>query len=146
MWPSSGDVAHVNDALLGIERQRPTHGPIRLLLRSHYAEQILIEERGDHECVVRESSLPHNAVALCFVREMRDMELAATDRLHVRQRRPDEVLNARIFRRVNGRECLLALVRARFPGIGYQKNPVSSGKRGFQSFRTTQIRQHDLVS
>src|ERR1700693_5095991 len=42
-----GDVAHVNDALLRIERQRPTHGPIRLLLRSHYAEQILIEKRTD---------------------------------------------------------------------------------------------------
>src|SRR6202022_2423570 len=51
-----GDVAHVNDALLGIERQCPTHGPIGLLLRSHYADQILIEERGNHERVVRESS------------------------------------------------------------------------------------------
>ncbi len=74
------------------------------------------------------------------------MELAATDRLDIRQRRPDEVLNAGIFRRVNGRECLLALVRARFPEIGYQKNPVCSGKRGFQCLRTIQIRQDDFVS
>ena len=55
------------------------------------------------------------------------------------------MLNAGIFRRVNGRECLLALVRARFPEIRHQKNPVCSGKRGFQCFRTTQIRQHDFV-
>jgi len=68
-----GDVAHVNDALLRIERQRPTHGPIRLLLRSHYAEQILIEERRDHECVVRESSLLHDALALCFVAYLTDV-------------------------------------------------------------------------
>ncbi len=139
------DVAHVNDALFRIERHRPTQGPIRLLLRCHYAEQILKEERCDHECVVRESSLAHDAVDLCLVGEMRDMELAATDRLDIRQRRPDEVLNAGIFRRVNGRECLLALVRARFPEIGYQKNPVCSGKRGFQCLRTIQIRQDDFV-
>ena len=75
-----GDVAHVNDALLRIERQRPTHGPIRLLLRSQYTEQILIEERRNHECVVRESSLPlYAALDLCFVREMQDIELAAAD-------------------------------------------------------------------
>src|SRR5882724_5351900 len=89
-----GDVAHVNDAPVRIEWQRPTGGPIRLLLRRHYAEQILIEEGRDHECVVSESSLAHDAVAQCFVREMRDTELAAADLLHVRQRRPDEVLYA----------------------------------------------------
>ena len=135
-----GNVAHVNDALLWIEGQRPTNGPIRLLLRSHYAEQILIEERRDHECVVRESGLPHDAVALCFVREMRDIEFAAADRLHIWQRRPDEVLNAGNFRCVNRRGRLGALVRACFPRVRHQKDPVCSGKRDFQCVRTIQIR------
>src|SRR5471032_2527618 len=47
---------------------------------------------------------------------------------------------------MNGRECLLAFVRARFPEIGYQKRPVCSSKCGFQCFRTIQVRQHDFVS
>src|SRR5260370_67300 len=41
---------------------------------------------------------------------------------------------------------LLSLVRALFPGIGSQKTPLCSGKRGFQSFRAIQIRQYDFVS
>src|SRR5258708_34073604 len=32
------DVAHMDDALLGIKRQRPTRGTVRLFLRSHCAE------------------------------------------------------------------------------------------------------------
>src|ERR1700730_12581543 len=59
-----GDVAHVNDARLWIMRQRPTHRPIRLLLRSHYPEQVLIVEGRDDEGVVRESGFLHDAFDL----------------------------------------------------------------------------------
>src|SRR5258708_39522640 len=84
------DVAHVNDALFRIERHRPTQGPIRLLQRCHYAEQTLKEERCNHDCVVRESSLAHDPVDLCLVGDMRDTYLAATARLDIRRRPPDD--------------------------------------------------------
>jgi len=96
-----------------------------LLLWRHYADEVLIKERRDHEGVVRESSLAHDAVDLCFVGEMRDMELAAADGLDIRQRRPDEVPDTGIFRRVNGRECLLALVRARSRKLVTRKIPCA---------------------
>ena len=80
------DVAHVDDAPLGIEWQRPTQRTIRLFLRSHGALQVLIIERRDHKGVARESRLTHDAINLCFVREMRDINRATTDRLHIRQR------------------------------------------------------------
>jgi hypothetical protein len=92
------DVAHVGDASLRIKRQRPTHGTIGVFLRSHSAEQVLVVERRDHERVVGESGFPYHAFDFSLVREMRDIDRAAADRLHVRKRRPDQVPHAAVFR------------------------------------------------
>src|SRR5450432_2236878 len=43
------DVAHVDDAPLGIKRQRPARTAICLLLRGHHAQQVLVVERSDHK-------------------------------------------------------------------------------------------------
>src|SRR5258707_865175 len=81
-----GDIAHVDDAPLGIKWQRPTRGAIRLFLWGHCAEQVLIIERGDHKRVVGKSSIADDPLNLRLVGKMRDADLAAADLLHVRER------------------------------------------------------------
>src|SRR5437660_12107650 len=47
-----GDVTHVNATHTRIERERPAHGSVCLLLRSHGACEVLVEERRDDECML----------------------------------------------------------------------------------------------
>src|SRR6516165_6841230 len=56
------DVTHVDDALLGIERQHPARGSVGMFLRGHRAEQVLVVERRDHERVVGKSCFPHGSL------------------------------------------------------------------------------------
>src|SRR5258706_4597236 len=46
------NVTHVNATHIRIERERPAHGSVCLLLRSHGACEILVEERRDDERMV----------------------------------------------------------------------------------------------
>src|SRR4030095_7561198 len=63
-----GDVAHVNDAHSGIDRKRPAQGSVLLLLRSHQAQQVLVEKRRDDERVMRKSGFLHDPIALGLAR------------------------------------------------------------------------------
>src|SRR5580692_2930839 len=119
-----GDVAHVNDAPLGIDRQRPTHGTVRLFLRSHCAQEVLVIKRRYHEGVIGKSGVAYGALDFRLVGEMRDLNLAVTYGLHIGQRRPDEVLDTGVLRRPHRRDCLLGLVGSGFPGIRYYKDSV----------------------
>src|SRR5213596_3324548 len=47
------NVAHVNATHTRIERERPAHGSICLLLQSHSTREILVEERRDDERMIR---------------------------------------------------------------------------------------------
>jgi hypothetical protein len=47
------NVTHVNATHTRIERERPAHGSICLLLRSHGACEVLLEERRDDERMIR---------------------------------------------------------------------------------------------
>src|SRR5882757_4365968 len=85
------DVAHMDGAPVWVNGQRPAQGTVRLLLRSHYAHQILVVERRDHERVVGKSGVSHGALDFRLVGEMRNIDCAATDLLHIWKRRPDEV-------------------------------------------------------
>src|SRR2546427_3341025 len=47
------NVAHVNATHTRIERQRPAQGSVRLLLRRKSAHKVLVEERRNHERMIR---------------------------------------------------------------------------------------------
>ncbi len=47
------NVTHVNATHTRIERERPAHGSVCLLLRSHGACEVLVEERRDDERMIR---------------------------------------------------------------------------------------------
>src|SRR6266404_6745170 len=58
------NVTHVNATHIRIERERPAHGSVRLLLRSHGAREVLVVERRDDERMVRKSGFLHEPVDL----------------------------------------------------------------------------------
>ncbi len=80
------DVAHVNAAHRWIKRKGPAQGAVRLLLRSHRSRQVLVVEGRDHERVIRKSGAADQLIDSGLAAEVRNVELAAADRFHVRQR------------------------------------------------------------
>src|SRR3989442_8098980 len=104
------NVAHVNATHTRIERERPTHGSICLLLRSHGACEVLVEERRDDERMIRKPRVLDYRIDLSLAGKVRNVELAAADRFDVRQRGPDYVLDAGILGSLHRGGSLLALV------------------------------------
>src|SRR5207249_213661 len=88
------NVTHVNATHTRIERERPAHGSVCLLLRSHGACEVLAEERRDDECMIRKPRVLDYRIDLGLAGKVRNVELAAADRFDVRQRGPDYVFDA----------------------------------------------------
>src|SRR5258708_9718029 len=88
------DIAHVNAPHSWIKRESPTHGSVSLFLRSKNADKILIVERRDDERMIRKPGFFHYPINSGLVGKVRNVELAAADRFHIRQRGPDKVFNA----------------------------------------------------
>src|SRR5438128_10331707 len=104
------NVAHVYATHARIERQRPAQGSVRLLLRSETAHQVLVEERRNHERMIRKPRVLDYPIDLGLSGKVRNVELAAADRFDVRQRGPDYVLDAGILGSLYRGGALLALV------------------------------------
>src|SRR6267378_3908534 len=104
------NVAHVNATHTRIERERPAHGSVCLLLRSHGSYEVLVEERRDDERMIRKPRVLDYLIDLGLVGKVRNVEPAAADRFDVRQRGPDYVFDAGITGSLNRGGSLLALV------------------------------------
>src|SRR6266446_1715438 len=113
--PEFVDVAHVNDPQSRIKRKSPTHGPVRLLLRTKGARKILVVERRDDEGVILKPGFLHYAIDFGLAGKMGNVELAAADRFYIRQRGPDKVFDAGIPGSVYRRRRLLKLIGTCFP-------------------------------
>src|SRR4030088_2773316 len=87
------NVTHVNATHTRIERERPANGSICLLLWSHGACEILVEERSDDESMVRKPRFRDYRINPGLVGKVRNVELAAADRFDVRQRGPDKMFD-----------------------------------------------------
>jgi hypothetical protein len=112
---------------------------------SRCAGQILVVERRDNERVIRKAGFAHEPLGLGFVREVRNVELAAADCLDIRQCRPDEVLDPGILGRAYGRRRLFQFVGAGLPRVGDDEDAVRTGESGLQRFGATQIRRDDFI-
>src|SRR5258706_4639779 len=122
------DVAHVNDAQCGIKRKRPALGPVRLLVRTKGARQILIVERRDNEGVILKPAILHYPIDFGLAGKVGNVELAAADRFYVGQRGPDKVFDTGILGSAYRRRCLLEFVGTCFSKIGDQKDAMCSFK------------------
>src|SRR5712664_259619 len=85
------NVTHVNAPHTRIERERPAHGSVCLLLRSHGAREVLVEERRDGERMIRKSRFLDDLISLGLGGKVGNVELTAADRFYIRQRGPDKV-------------------------------------------------------
>src|SRR5260221_12005690 len=74
------NVTHVNATHTRIERERPAHGSVCLLLRSHGACKILVEERRDDERMIRKPRFRDHAIDLRLVSKVGNVEFTAADR------------------------------------------------------------------
>src|SRR2546428_7352379 len=70
------NVTHVNATHTRIERERPAQGSVRLLLRSHGACEVLVEERRDDECMIRKPRVLDYRIDLSLAGKVRNIELA----------------------------------------------------------------------
>src|SRR6266550_7538166 len=104
------NVTHVNATHTRIERERPAHGSVCLLLRSHGSYEVLVEERRDGERMIRKPRVLDYPIDLGLVGKVRNVELAAADRFDVRQCGPDEVFNPLSFSRAHRRRSLREFV------------------------------------
>ena len=92
------NVSHVNAPHTRIERECPAHGSVCLLLRSHGACEVLVEERRDDERMIRKPRFCDQAIDLRLDRKVGNVEPAAADCLDIRQRGPDKVFHGGSFR------------------------------------------------
>jgi hypothetical protein len=130
----------------GSKGKSPSQGSVWLLLRSEDAYKILIVERSDDECVIGKTGLHDNPINLGLTGEGSHLELAAADRFHIRQCRPDEVLRPSIQGRAYGRGRLLTLVGVLFPEVGNQKHTVCRPEPGGKCLRPIEIGFDDFVA
>src|SRR5260370_16425538 len=77
--------------------------------------------------------------------EVGNVELAATDRFHIREGGPDKVFNTRILGGAYRSGCLLDLVGTFFPKIGNEKYAVRPFKCSRKGFGTIQVCLDDFV-
>src|SRR5689334_7717370 len=139
------NVAGVNAAHSWIKRESPADGSVGLLLRSKNTNEVLIVERRDDKRMIRKPGFFHYPISLGLAGKMRNVKLASADRFHIRQRGPDEVLNAGILCGAYRSGCLLNLVDTCFPGISDQKYAMCPFERSRKRFRAIQVRLDDFV-
>src|SRR5882724_9950171 len=113
-----GDVAHVYAPHSWIKGEAPAHGSVRLLLRSQNADQILVVHGRDDERMFWKSRFFDYQINLGLAGEVGNVELAATDRFHIRERGPDKVFDTCILGGAYRSARLLEFVRTLFPKIG----------------------------
>src|SRR6266404_3421909 len=130
------NVAHVKATHIGIKRKSPAHGSVWLLLRSEKAHKILVVARCDDERMMREARFLHDPINPGLAGKVGNVEPAAADRLYIRQRGPDKVLDTGFLGSAYRRRRLLELVDTRFPKIGDQKDAMGSFKCIFKGFRS----------
>src|SRR5882724_8160276 len=140
------DIAHVNAPHSWIKRESPAHGSVSLFLRSKNADKVLIVERRDDERMIRKPGFFHSPINLGLAGKVRNTELAAADRVYIRQRGPDKVFNARILGCAYRSGCLLDLVGTFFPQISDQKYAVRPFKCSRNGFEPIQVRLDDFVT
>src|SRR5260221_9206271 len=114
-------------------------------MRSESAHKYLEVARRDDERMMREPGFLHDPVNLGLAGKVGNVELAAADRFYIRQRGPDKVFDAGIFRSTYRRRCLLELIGTCFPKIGDQKDAICHFECSFERFRAVQIRFDDLI-
>src|SRR3989454_9465426 len=68
------NVTHVNATHTRIERERPTHGSVCLLLRSHGACEVLVEERRDGERIICKPRFRDHAIDLRLFSKVGNVE------------------------------------------------------------------------
>jgi hypothetical protein len=139
------DVAHVNGAHGGIDRNRPTQSSVFLLLRSRTSHQVLVEKGCYDERVTRKPGFLHDPIDLGLAGEVRNMELASADRFHIGQRRPDKVFDRSCFGRLYRCGCLLKLICTLFQKIRDQENAMGSCECGLEGLGTIEIRFDNFV-
>src|SRR5258708_6754922 len=77
--------------------------------------------------------------------EVGNVELAAADRFHIRQRRPDKVFDTGILGGAYRSDCLLDLIGTFFPKIGDEKYAVCPFKCSRKGFGAIQVCLDDFV-
>src|SRR6267154_3039489 len=100
------NVAHVDASHNWVERESPARGSVRLFLRAKYADKVLIVERRDDERMILKPGFFHYPINLGLTSKVGNVKLAFADRLDVRQRGPDKVLDTGIPGGVYGSGCL----------------------------------------
>src|SRR5580693_6734133 len=104
------NVAHVDAPHRWIKGESPADGSVNQFLRSKNADKVLIVERRNDERMIRKPGLFHYPINLGLAGKMRNVKLASADRLHIRQRGPDQVFDTRILGSAYRGGCLLELV------------------------------------
>src|SRR5690349_17770585 len=116
-----GNVTHVDASHSRVEGQSPASGSVGLFLRTKNADKVLIVERRDNERVIRKSGFSHYSINFSLTSKVGDIKLAFANCFDVRQRGPDKMLDAGIFRGAYGGACLLQFVRTVLLEVGHQK-------------------------
>jgi len=140
-----GNVAHVDATHIWIKRESPAQGSVRVLLRSKNADKVLIVERRDDERMIRKPGFFHYPINLGLAGKMGNVKLAAANRFYIRQRGPDEVLDAGILGGMYRSPCLLQFVRSVLLEVGYQKYTIRPFKCWLKRFGAIQVRLNDFV-
>src|ERR1700676_91811 len=139
------NVAHVDAPHSWIKRQSPARGPVSLFLRTKNADKVVIVERRDDERMIRKPGFFHYPINLGLAGKMGNVKFAAANRFHIRQRGPDEVLDAGILGGMYRSRCLLQFVRSVLLEVGYQKYAVRPCKGSFKRFGVIQVNLNDFV-
>src|SRR5258707_386961 len=80
------NVAHVYETFIRVDRKSPANGSISLFLRSESADEVLVKEWRDHECMVCKAGLFDDRINSSLAGKVRHLELAATNFFDVGQR------------------------------------------------------------
>src|SRR4029077_9016023 len=87
----------------------------------------------------------HYPINLGLTGEMGNVKLATANRFHIRQRGPDEVLDAGILGGAYCGGCLLHFVRSVLLEVGYQKYAMRPCKCRLKGFWAIQVRLNAFV-
>src|SRR6266853_1553952 len=122
------NVTHVNATHTWIERERPAQGSGCLLLRSHGACEVLVEERRDDERMIRKPRFRDHEIDLRLASKVGNVEFTAADRFDIRQCGPDKVFNPRSFGRAYRRRSLREFVGTSREELVTKNTPCAPAK------------------
>ena len=94
---------------------------------------------------MREPGFLHDPIDLRLAGEVRNVELAAADLFHIRERRPDEMLDTGFPGRTHRGRHLRDLVCVLSPEIGDQENAMRSCECSVKGLGAVEIRFDDFV-